>query len=66
MGKIVLDVKGMTCQHCVHAVTMAIQSVDGTEDIEVYLESGQAEFFIEDEANIDQVKEAIHEAGYQV
>ncbi len=66
MSKIVLEVKGMTCQHCVHAVTMAIRSVDGTEDIEVELESGRAEFFIEDEANIDQVKEAIREAGYQV
>lgn len=66
MGKIVLDVKGMTCQHCVHAVTMAIQSVDGTEDIEVDLESGKAEFFIEDESNLDDVKEAIRQAGYQV
>lgn len=66
MGKVVLNVKGMTCQHCVHAVTMAIESVDGTEDIEVDLESGQAEFFIEDETNVEQVKEAIREAGYQV
>ena len=66
MGKIILDVKGMTCHHCVHAVTMAIQSVDGTDDINVDLQSGKAEFFLEDEDDLEQVKQAIREAGYQV
>ena len=66
MGKVVLDVKGMTCHHCVMAVTKAIESVDGTEDVNVSLEQGRAEFFIEDEANVDQVKANIRAAGYEV
>ncbi|WP_456408042.1 heavy-metal-associated domain-containing protein [Caldithrix abyssi] len=66
MGKIILEVGGMTCQHCVHAVTMAIESVDGAEDIEVDLQSGKAEFYLEDEDSLEQVKEAIRSAGYTV
>ncbi len=66
MVQIKLDVQGMTCQHCVHAVTMAIQSVEGTADIEVDLEGGQAEFYLKDESKLEAVKEAIKEAGYQV
>ncbi|MHB2148502.1 heavy-metal-associated domain-containing protein [Calditrichota bacterium LG25] len=66
MGKIILEVGGMTCQHCVHAVTMAIGSVDGAEDIEVDLENGKVEFYLEDEDTLEQVKEAIRDAGYAV
>ena len=35
------DVKGMTCQHCVRAVTQAVQDQDPTATVEVDLATGQ-------------------------
>ncbi len=66
MKKIVLQIQGMTCQHCVQAVQKAIESVEGTDDVQVDLQSGEAEFFLEDEAQLDHVKQAIQDAGYEV
>lgn len=35
------DVKGMTCQHCVRAVTQAVQDQDPAAKVEVDLQTGQ-------------------------
>ncbi|MGI4841410.1 MAG: heavy-metal-associated domain-containing protein [Janthinobacterium lividum] len=35
------DVKGMTCQHCVRAVTQAVQDQDPAATVEVDLKTGQ-------------------------
>lgn len=35
------DVKGMTCQHCVRAVTQVVQDEDPTARVEVDLNKGQ-------------------------
>jgi copper chaperone len=35
------DVKGMTCQHCVRAVTQAVHGQDPTATVEVDLQTGQ-------------------------
>lgn len=32
-----IKVKGMSCQHCVNAVTKALDSVDGITDVRVVL-----------------------------
>ena len=34
-------VTGMTCDHCVHAVTEEVSALDGVEDVAVDLDSGQ-------------------------
>lgn len=34
------DVKGMTCQHCVRAVTQAVQDQDPAAKVEVDLQTG--------------------------
>lgn len=36
-----IKVQGMTCQHCVAAITRAIQAVDGEARVEVDLALGQ-------------------------
>jgi len=41
-GTLTLKVTGMTCGHCVAAVTKALQKVPGVEGVEVSLERGQA------------------------
>ncbi|MGL4686520.1 MAG: heavy-metal-associated domain-containing protein [Commensalibacter sp.] len=55
-------VKGMTCQHCVRAVTEAIKGLPNVEDVRVDLESGVVKI----KGNPDKVavKKAIEEEGY--
>jgi copper chaperone len=37
-----LEITGMTCDHCVRAVTEALQGVPGVTGVEVALKPGQA------------------------
>lgn len=55
-------VKGMTCQHCVRAVTEAIKGLPNVEDVQIDLESGVVKI----KGNPDKVavKKAIEEEGY--
>lgn len=57
-------VKGMTCQHCVRAVTEAIKGLPNVEDVQVDLESGVVKI----KGNPDKVavKKAIEEEGYKL
>jgi len=64
MKKIML-VEGMSCQHCVMAVTKALKSLEGVTDVKVNLEAKKVE--VEGENLIDQsLKEAVEDAGYDV
>lgn len=62
----VLKVKGMSCQHCVMAVTKTLQQLDGIENIQVDLEKGEVQFKNTKAIPPDQVVKAITEAGYEV
>jgi copper chaperone len=42
MATATLKVQGMTCGHCVRAVTEALLGVDGVSDARVDLEAGRA------------------------
>lgn len=61
-----IKISGMSCGHCVKAVTEAIDHVPGTKDVQVSLEKGEASFETEGNVDLDQVKEAVRQAGYQV
>ena len=39
-----IKIKGMTCRHCVMAVTKALGGIDGIRDVHVDLEKGEAAF----------------------
>ena len=61
-----IRIKGMSCQHCVMAVTKALGSLDGIQNVRVDLKSGIATY---DEAKpVDEaaVNAAIKKAGYDV
>jgi len=58
-----IKVSGMTCMHCVGAVTKALQSIPGVEQVEVSLESGQAT--VTGNADTASMLDAIREAGYE-
>ncbi len=39
-----IKIKGMSCQHCVKAVTKALSEIAGIKDVTVDLERGEASF----------------------
>ncbi|MFH0919569.1 MAG: permease [Fibrobacterota bacterium] len=65
VGKTVLNVEGMTCAHCSANVKKAVASVPGTRDIIVDLNGKKIEFNIDAPADVEKVKAAITEAGYE-
>jgi copper chaperone len=52
----------MTCDHCQHAVTNALEAVDGVERATVDLESGLAR--VEGSPDIQALVAAVEEEGY--
>ncbi|MPW19125.1 copper chaperone [Paraburkholderia sp. CNPSo 3157] len=57
-------VEGMSCQHCVAAVTRAIQEHDAHAQVQVDLPAGKVA--VQSGASVDTLKAAIDEAGYTV
>lgn len=61
-----IKVKGMSCNHCVMAVTKALNEIEGIENIKVDLNKGEASFDEAMPVSMDTVKERIEKAGYEV
>lgn len=58
------QVEGMSCQHCVAAVTRSIHEIDAAAKVQVDLEHGKV--IVASTETIDALREAIDEAGYTV
>lgn len=65
MTKTVFTVTGMTCGHCVQAVTSEVSKVAGVSAVEVDLEAGSVTVTSESPINHTAVIAAVEEAGYQ-
>ncbi|MCX6460728.1 MAG: heavy metal-associated domain-containing protein [Actinobacteria bacterium] len=61
-----VKVVGMTCGHCVNAVTEEVSAVAGVDSVNVDLESGQVTITSDTSLDLDEVEAAIAEAGYSV
>lgn len=60
-------VKGMTCGHCVAAVTQEVQQIPGVSAVDVVLESGVITVTSDAALDADAVQAAVEEAGaYEV
>jgi copper chaperone len=57
-------VEGLNCQHCVAAVTQAIQAHDATASVQVDLAQGRV--CVESKQSMKVLQDAIDEAGYTV
>ncbi len=57
-------VTGMTCGHCVQAVTDELTRLPGVHDIAVDLPTGQVTVRSDGQLPIDEVRAAVDEAGY--
>lgn len=58
-----LNIKGMNCNHCVRAVTKALQSVPGVVKADVYLERNLA--IIDGNPDMASLIKSVHDAGYE-
>jgi copper chaperone len=61
-----IKIKGMSCQHCVMAVTRALGAVNGVKDVKVDLKSGVATYTEEKAVDPMVVAAAIKKAGYEI
>ncbi len=57
------QVQGMTCGHCVAAVTRALQALDPKAEVKTDLASGLVE--VQGQLNAEQAEAAIRAEGYQ-
>jgi copper chaperone len=58
-------VSGISCQHCVDAITKALNEMDGVRDVAVSLDKGYVIFSESKPVELDKVKEVIRKAGFQ-
>ncbi len=58
-----LKVTGMTCGHCVAAVTKALEGIPGVEKADVSLEKAQA--VVSGDADTQAMVAAVKEEGYE-
>ncbi|MEI7639368.1 MAG: copper ion binding protein [Syntrophus sp. (in: bacteria)] len=61
-----IKIKGMSCQHCVMAVTKALTKLEGLKNVQVSLEKGEATFEEEKPVAANLIREAVEKAGYDV
>ena len=65
--KTVLNVKGMSCAHCVAAVNKALSALEGVERVLVDLEGEKVSVEYDDtKVDVEAMKEAIEDQGYDV
>lgn len=61
-----ITIMGMSCNHCVMAVTRALSEIEGISNVRVNLINGEVTFDEEKPANMERLKERIAQAGYEV
>lgn len=60
------QVSGMTCGHCVAAVTEELSGIPGVQDVQVVLETGEVTVISDAPLERGAVAAAVEEAGYQL
>jgi copper chaperone len=67
MANVVLTVEGMSCEHCVKAVTNATSELPGVANVAVDLEAKTVTLdYDPSQTPIEKIKEEIEEAGYDI
>ncbi len=61
-----IKIKGMSCQHCVMAVTKALNAIDGVKNVQVDLKTGTATYEETKPVDAKVVAAAVKKAGYDV
>ena len=59
-------VVGMSCSHCIASVTAELAKLPGVTDVDVDLDSGDVTVLSDQSLDLDEVRAAVDEAGYQL
>ena len=59
-------VEGMSCEHCVRAVSAEVGGLDGVSAVDVDLDTGEVAVTSESPLDEAQVRAAVDEAGYEL
>lgn len=59
-------VSGMTCGHCVNAVTDELTRLPGVRSVQVDLATGKVDVESDGPLPLDEVRNAVDEAGYEL
>lgn len=59
-------VTGMSCQHCIDAVTAEVGRITGVEQVDVDLDAGAVTVTSAEPVASDEVREAVDEAGFDM
>jgi copper chaperone len=64
----VINVEGMSCDHCKHSIEKALNGLDGVTSSEVSLANGNVEVEFDENQKVafNDFKEAIEDQGYDV
>ncbi|MDR6717221.1 cation transporter [Paenibacillus sp. 2003] len=65
MKNIVLNVQGMSCQHCVNSIEGALKEIGVSGKVNLSDDSVEATYD-ENLVSLEQIKEVIEEQGYEV
>ncbi len=69
MSSKTVNVDGMTCDHCVHAVTEEISKIPGVTDVNIDLHANAISpvtIASDQEISDSDIAEAVEEAGYTI
>lgn len=67
MEKVILNVQGMSCGHCVNSIEGSVGKLNGVSKVNVHLENGTVDVeFNDKEVTLEKIKETIDEQGYDV
>ncbi|MEO5838010.1 MAG: cation transporter [Acidimicrobiales bacterium] len=61
-----ISVAGMTCDHCVRAVTAEVAKIAGVERVDVNLSTGSVTVVSVEPIDLAALAAAVDEAGYEV
>lgn len=65
MEKIIMNVEGMSCGHCVNSIEKALQNIGATGKVDLSAKKVEVQFD-ESKLSLKAIKEAIEEQGYDV
>ena len=62
--KLNLKIDGMGCEHCIKSVREALEGINGVKVLDVKI--GSAEVEAENDSVLNEIKEKLDEAGYDL
>ena len=67
MENSIINVEGMSCQHCVNAINNGVGGLEGVNEVKVSLENKTVSVdYNSDKVTLDKIKAEIEEQGYDV